>query len=143
MAVKSPMRRSNWGKGRKRKLSKCPFVRRLTKQELLGSTWPSIKLAHSCRGSELWSCAASTLCPVKTHLEFEEVECWLVYRGHGVHPKVYFRSWPFPPPSCFHRHKEDSLIKLCRRSSFMAQWVKDLELSLKWLGSLLWHDFEP
>ena len=25
----------------------------------------------------------------------------------------------------------------------MAQWVKDLALSLLWLGSLLWHKFDP
>ena len=25
----------------------------------------------------------------------------------------------------------------------MAQWVKDLVLSLLWLGSLLWHGFNP
>ena len=25
----------------------------------------------------------------------------------------------------------------------MAQWVKDTGLSLQWLGSLLWHEFDP
>ena len=25
----------------------------------------------------------------------------------------------------------------------MAQWVKDLALSLQWLGLLLWHKFDP
>ena len=25
----------------------------------------------------------------------------------------------------------------------MAQWVKDLALSLQWLGSLLWHELDP
>ena len=25
----------------------------------------------------------------------------------------------------------------------MAQWVKDLVFSLQWLGSLLWHGFNP
>ena len=25
----------------------------------------------------------------------------------------------------------------------MAQWVKDSALSLQWLGSLLWHEFNP
>ena len=29
------------------------------------------------------------------------------------------------------------------RSSPMTQWVKDLLLSLKWLGSLLWYGFNP
>ena len=29
------------------------------------------------------------------------------------------------------------------QSSLVAQWVKDLALSLLWLGSLLWHRFHP
>ena len=28
-------------------------------------------------------------------------------------------------------------------SSSMVQWVKDPTLSLQWLGSLLWHGFDP
>ena len=28
-------------------------------------------------------------------------------------------------------------------SSLMVQWVKDPELSLQWLGLLLWHGFHP
>ena len=29
------------------------------------------------------------------------------------------------------------------RCSLVAQWVKDQALSLQWLGSLLWHGFDP
>ena len=39
-------------------------------------------------------------------------------------------------------------IKNCLRnkwiwSSLVVQWVKDLVLSLQWLGLLLWHKFYP
>ena len=71
----------------------CP---RLTKQELLENSWPFIKLAHSSGSSELLALLGMTLCPSKTPLEFEKVESWLTYKGHGVQPKVCFRSWPFP-----------------------------------------------
>ena len=32
---------------------------------------------------------------------------------------------------------------LYKRSSPVAQWVKDPALSLQWLRSLLWHGFNP
>ena len=34
-------------------------------------------------------------------------------------------------------------LRICRRSSLVARWVKDLVLSLLWLWSLLWHGFNP
>lgn len=48
---------------------------------------------------KLWTFSPArndTLCPSKTPLQFEKVESWLMYKGHGVQPKVCFRSWPFP-----------------------------------------------
>ena len=71
----------------------CP---RLTKQELVESSWPFIKSAHSSGSSEFLALLGKTLCTSKTPLEFDKVESWLMYRGHGVQPKVCFRSWPFP-----------------------------------------------
>lgn len=72
------------------------LCRRLTKQELLENSWPFIESAHSSGSSELLALLRMTHRPSKTPLEFEKVESWLMYRGHGVQPKVYFRSWPFP-----------------------------------------------
>lgn len=47
---------------------------------ILGCFLPSITSAHSSGSFELWPRFESTLCPLKTHLEFEEAECWLMYR---------------------------------------------------------------
>lgn len=37
--------------------------------------------------------------------------------------------------------KAYSLLKSGSWSSLVAQWVKDLALSLQWFGPLLWHGF--
>ena len=49
----------------------------------------------------------------------------------GISQKIY--SCPF----------SILILKLQRRSSFVAQQVKDLALSLMWLHPLLWHRFDP
>ena len=36
-----------------------------------------------------------------------------------------------------------SFFKISSKSSLVAQWVKDLALSLQQLESLLWHRFDP
>ena len=35
------------------------------------------------------------------------------------------------------------MIQTSQQSSLVAQWVKDLTLSLTWLGLLLWHGIDP
>ena len=39
--------------------------------------------------------------------------------------------------------KKKAFVKISQWSSCVAQWIKYLVLSLQWLGSLLWHGFDP
>ena len=79
-----------------------------------GDAISHIASAYSTAGFELWPCFESTNCPSETHLEFGEVEGWLMYMGHGGQPEVDFRSWLlFPPPSSASRDSEDSLLNMC------------------------------
>ena len=37
----------------------------------------------------------------------------------------------------------ENIKKSMYELSLVVQWVKDLVVSLQWLGSLLWHGFDP
>ena len=41
------------------------------------------------------------------------------------------------------QYKGEDVIPVKNKSSLVAPWVKDLELSLLWLGLLLWFGFDP
>ena len=69
---------------------------------------------------------------------------------YGLYFKVYFawynycysRFLVFFQPLTFSQHILD--IKIYKNRSFLvAQWVKDLALSLLWFGSLLWLQLNP
>ena len=57
------------------------------------------------------------------------------------------------PPQVIKGFRDGDLITVHQRetdkrtrdggSSLVAQWVKDMALSLEWLGSLLWLGFDP
>ena len=68
---------------------------------------------------------------------------WLLAWRHGKKGNKYLL---FCGHSCWcpHHHMHTHNIYSCSSwSSLVAQWVKDLALSLQWFGLLLWPGFDP
>ena len=63
--------------------------------------------------------------------------------GIGLQLQLWFTSSPgnFHMPQVCHR--KEGRKRLMKRSSLVLQRIKDPTLSLQWLGSLLWHGFDP
>ena len=54
-----------------------------------------------------------------------------------------FNAIPIRIPADFLVEIDKVILEFIYRISLLAQQVKDRALSLLWLGSLLWHEFNP